>query len=127
MIVSILFIFLLFIIYSHNLHEIDYHEILIRVILFGISVKYYYNAENFATCYPESIEQPTNDSYNSISKGWCKSTSDDDENSNSKSGKGNNEDGSGSYGGAKSPHCNLGEEPAPNESANSDSKSWCKN
>jgi hypothetical protein len=126
MIVSILFIFLLFIIYSHNLHEIDYYEILIRIILFGVSIKYYYSSESFATCYPGSNEMPIKDSYNTVSKGWCKSTKDDESSSSNSYGINENEDGSGSYGDKNSIHCDLGEEPTPNESAFSNSKSWCK-
>ena len=122
MIVSILFIFLLFMIYSHNLQDIDYHEIIIRIILFGVSIKYYYKIENFQVqCYPGSSYTTPDESIESVSKGWCIDDID------SISGGASGDDNSGDDNIASdNTDCIFGVEATPHESAISNSKSWCR-
>ena len=82
MIIDLLFILCIFIIYSHNITKLNIYEVLIRIVLFGISIKYFYSIEPFkVNCYPESVKATPYESYDSDSKGWCDDRSDLDRDS----------------------------------------------
>lgn len=117
MIYDILFIILIFLIYSHNFSELGYEEIFIRTVLFGISLKYYYVLEPFEiNCYPESYEAKTHISYESDGKGWCEDN--EPEAAEVMSDGGTDES-------RKSNECVFGTEALPSYSASSNSKAWC--
>lgn len=126
MIVNILFTFLLFLIYSHSLHETNCYEIIIRIILFGVSIKYFYEFDDLETfkpqCYPGSDPVGPYNSFLNDSKSWCKDNIDSmdigDQSSNPF-----NSDNSDSK---NSNECAYGKEATPLEAIESDSKSWCK-
>ena len=124
MVIDLLFILCIFIIYSHNITKLKYYEIVIRIVIFSIGLKYFYYKEAFFNkppCYPQSSESSIYDAYESVSKGWC--TNEKIENNDSSSRSNN------SIGGSNSEHkvnlCNLGYEAHPEDSASSNSKSLC--
>lgn len=124
MILDALYIALLFVILSHNITKLKYYEIVIRIVIFSIGLKYFYYKEAFYSppCYPQSSESSIYDAYESVSKGWC--TSEKIEKNDSSSMSNNNRAGS-----SNSEHkvnlCDLGYEAHPEDSASSNSKSLC--
>jgi hypothetical protein len=122
MVIDLLFILCIFIIYSHNITKLNIYEVLIRIVLFGISIKYFYSIEPFkVNCYPESVETSAYESYDSDSKGWCDDRSDLDRDS----GSGDFSQSDSRNSGFNSDECILGREASASRSAASNSKSWC--
>ena len=122
MIIDLLFILCIFIIYSHNITKLNIYEVLIRIVLFGISIKYFYSIEPFkVNCYPESVKASPFESYDSDSKGWCDDRSDLDRDSD----PGDLSQSDSSNSGFNSDECILGREASASRSAASNSKSWC--
>ena len=126
MIVNILFTFLLFLIYSHNLHDTNCYEISIRIILFCISIKYFYEVDNLETfkpqCYPGSAPITPYNSFLNDSKSWCKENIDSIDIGDNSSNPFNSDNSDSN----KSNECGSGKESTPLESVESNSKSWCK-
>ena len=122
MIIDLLFMLCIFIIYSHNITKLNIYEVLIRIVLFGLSIKYFYSIEPFkVNCYPESVKASPYDSYDSDSKGWCDNRADMDR-SGGDDGYSQSDSTSSGF---NSDECILGKEASASRSAASNSKSWC--